>query len=130
MIKFCGQLIAKVDLRATEIQRSEAGQAFREIHSNAKAGGGNTVVAESGKVNTIHDFSSNDSIVICHEQRACERDIFLDNASLTSLLDMAFYARGIDRGATSLLIALDQNASYGKPEFRVVQGHSRVICLH
>ena len=36
---------------------------------------------------------------------------------LKSLLDMAFYARGIDRGATALLIALEHNASYVNPNF-------------
>lgn len=41
----------------------------------------------------------------------------LDKASLTALLDMAFYARGTDRGATALLIALDQNAGYNNPNF-------------
>jgi predicted GNAT superfamily acetyltransferase len=41
----------------------------------------------------------------------------LDEAGLTALLDMAFYARGIDRGATALLIALDHNAGYGSPNF-------------
>ncbi len=41
----------------------------------------------------------------------------LDDASLTALLDMAFYARGIDRGATAFLIALDHNASYGSRNF-------------
>ena len=30
---------------------------------------------------------------------------------------MAFYARGVERGATAFLIALDQNASYGSPNF-------------
>jgi uncharacterized protein len=41
----------------------------------------------------------------------------LDNAGLKSLLDMAFYARGIDRGATALLIALEHNAAYVNPNF-------------
>ena len=30
---------------------------------------------------------------------------------------MAFYARGIDRGATALLIALEHNAAYVNPNF-------------
>jgi uncharacterized protein len=41
----------------------------------------------------------------------------LDDDRLTALLDMAFYARGVDRGATAFLIALDQNASYENPNF-------------
>jgi predicted GNAT superfamily acetyltransferase len=41
----------------------------------------------------------------------------LDDASLTALLGMAFYARGVDGGATAFLIALDHNASYGSPNF-------------
>ena len=30
---------------------------------------------------------------------------------------MSFYARGMDRGATAFLIALDQDASYRNPNF-------------
>ena len=41
----------------------------------------------------------------------------LDDASLTALLDMAFYARGIDRGATAFLIALAHNAPYESPNY-------------
>jgi uncharacterized protein len=41
----------------------------------------------------------------------------LDDAGLTALLEMAFYARGVDCGATAFLIALDHNASYGSPNF-------------
>jgi len=37
----------------------------------------------------------------------------LTAASLAELLDMSFYARGIDRGTTAFLIALDQNAPTG-----------------
>jgi hypothetical protein len=42
----------------------------------------------------------------------------LDVSSLAALLDMSFYARGIDRGETAFLIALDQNAPYQNPNFR------------
>jgi uncharacterized protein len=41
----------------------------------------------------------------------------LDEAGLKALLDMAFYARGIDRGATAFLIALEHNAAYLNPNF-------------
>jgi predicted GNAT superfamily acetyltransferase len=41
----------------------------------------------------------------------------LDEWSLGVLLNIAFYARGLDRGATALLIALDHNAPYDNPNF-------------
>ena len=41
----------------------------------------------------------------------------LDASGISALLDHAFYCRGIDRGATALLIALDQNAPYDNPNF-------------
>jgi predicted GNAT superfamily acetyltransferase len=41
----------------------------------------------------------------------------LDEGGLAALLGMAFYARGIDGGATALLIALDQDAGYVNPNF-------------
>ncbi len=41
----------------------------------------------------------------------------LDDASLESLLGMAFYARGVERGATAFLIALDHHAAYVNPNF-------------
>ena len=42
---------------------------------------------------------------------------FLDAPGISALLDHAFYCRGIDRGATAFLIALDQNAHYDNPNF-------------
>jgi predicted GNAT superfamily acetyltransferase len=41
----------------------------------------------------------------------------LDEDSLAALLAKAFYARGIDQGATAFLIALDRNAPYDNPNF-------------
>jgi predicted GNAT superfamily acetyltransferase len=41
----------------------------------------------------------------------------LDESSMAALLSNAFYRRGVDRGATALLIALDQNAPYDNPNF-------------
>jgi predicted GNAT superfamily acetyltransferase len=41
----------------------------------------------------------------------------LDGTSLAELLEMSFYARGIDRGETAFLIALDQDAPYRNPNF-------------
>lgn len=40
---------------------------------------------------------------------------WLDETGMRALLKMAFYARGIDGGATALLLALDQNAPYQNP---------------
>lgn len=42
---------------------------------------------------------------------------FLDERALVALLDMARYARGIDRGATAFLIALDHTAGYVNENF-------------
>jgi predicted GNAT superfamily acetyltransferase len=70
------------------------------------------------KVNAIHDLSSLDATAILSLNNAHAKETSaLDDASLSSLLDEAFYARGIDRGATAFLIALDHNASYGSPNF-------------
>ena len=75
-------------------------------------------MAQSRKVNAIHDLSSLDATVILSLNNAHAKETSaLDDASLTALLDMAFYARGIDRGATAFLIALDHNASYTSPNF-------------
>jgi uncharacterized protein len=41
----------------------------------------------------------------------------LDLARLTTLLGMAYYARGMDQGETALLIALDHTAPYQNPNF-------------
>jgi uncharacterized protein len=47
----------------------------------------------------------------------------LDKSSLAALLKIAFYARGLDRGATALLIALDHNAPYDNPNFNWFKQH-------
>jgi len=41
----------------------------------------------------------------------------LSAASLETLIGMAFYARGIDQGASAFLIAFDQDAAYDNPNF-------------
>jgi uncharacterized protein len=41
----------------------------------------------------------------------------LDEVGLEALMAMAFYARGVDRGASALLIALDQDAPYVNENF-------------
>ncbi len=75
-------------------------------------------MAQSKKGNAIRDLSSLDVTVMLPLNNAHGKETStLDDASLTALLDMAFYARGIDRGAIALLIALDHNASYGSPNF-------------
>ena len=42
----------------------------------------------------------------------------LDQSSLAALITIAFHARGVDGGATALLIALDQDAQYDNVNFR------------
>src|SRR5260370_13061374 len=88
------------------------------IASRAKARGRNTAVPQNKKLNGIDDRSSLDENVILSLNNAHAKETSaLDDTSLTELLDMAFYARGIYPGATAFLIALDQNASYGSPNF-------------
>lgn len=57
------------------------------------------------------------SIILSLNNEHAQETSALDEAGLTALLDMAFYARGVDRGATAFLIALDQDALYGSPNF-------------
>jgi uncharacterized protein len=66
----------------------------------------------------IHDLRLLDAPVILslNNQHARETSA-LEDADLCALLDMAFYARGIDRGGTAFLIAFDQNAAYRSPNF-------------
>jgi uncharacterized protein len=68
--------------------------------------------------NAICDLSSYDApaVLLLNNANAKETSA-LDGASLKALLAMAFYARGIDRGATALLIALENNAAYVNPNF-------------
>ena len=48
----------------------------------------------------------------------------LDEKGLATLIGKAFYARGIDDGATALLIALDHHAVYDNPNFEWFKIHS------
>jgi predicted GNAT superfamily acetyltransferase len=41
----------------------------------------------------------------------------LDESSLAVLVNIAFYARGLDQGGTAFLIALDHSAPYENPNF-------------
>jgi uncharacterized protein len=75
-------------------------------------------VKENNKVNAIDDLSFLDATLILSLNNEHARETSaLDHASLTTLLNMAFCARGIDRGATAFLIALDHNAPYENPNF-------------
>ncbi len=75
-------------------------------------------MARNKQVNTIHNLTSLDIAIMLPLNNAHAKETsVLDDASFTALLDTAFYARGIDRGATAFLIALDQNASYESPNF-------------
>jgi predicted GNAT superfamily acetyltransferase len=75
-------------------------------------------VAQNKQVNLIHNLSSMDVAILLPLNNAHAKETSaLDNASFAALLDMAFYARGIDRGATAFLIALDHNAAYTSPNF-------------
>jgi uncharacterized protein len=75
-------------------------------------------VAPNKQVKAIHTLSAVDVAILLPLNNAHAKETSaLDNASFTGLLDMAFYARGIDRGATAFLIALDHKASYGSPNF-------------
>ena len=75
-------------------------------------------MGENNKENAIDDRNSLDEAVILSLNNAHVKETSaLNGASLTELLVLAFYARGIDRGATAFLIALDQDAPYGSPNF-------------
>jgi hypothetical protein len=75
-------------------------------------------VAEKKQVHAIHNLSLLDvgTMLPLNDAHAQETSS-LDDARFTALLDMAFYARGIDRGATAFLIALDHKAPYQSPNF-------------
>jgi hypothetical protein len=66
----------------------------------------------------LHDLSllHGPAILALNNQHETETSR-LDEAGLASLLQMAFYAKGIDEGKTALLIALDQRAPYANPNF-------------
>jgi predicted GNAT superfamily acetyltransferase len=75
-------------------------------------------VAQNNPVNAIDNLSSLDvATMLSLNNTHAKETSALDDASFTALLNMAFYARGIDRGATAFLIALDHNASYQSPNF-------------
>jgi predicted GNAT superfamily acetyltransferase len=77
-----------------------------------------TLVKLSRIVKKRHDLSLLDlaPVLLLNNAHATETSS-LDEESLAALLGMAFYARGIDRGATAFLIALDHRATYENPNF-------------
>jgi predicted GNAT superfamily acetyltransferase len=81
-------------------------------------------MAQIKEVHSIDDFCSLDRNVILSLNNAHAKETSaLDDNSLGELLKMAFYARGIDHGATAFLIALDQNAPYWNPNFNWFKEH-------
>ena len=73
---------------------------------------------QSRGVNDLHDLSSLDlTPVLALNNAHAKETSALGKDSLAALLGMAFYARGIDNGATAFLIALDNNAAYENPNF-------------
>jgi uncharacterized protein len=76
-------------------------------------------LASSGKnAHAICNLSLLDTTAVLLLNNASAKETSaLDEAGLKTLLDMAFYARGIDRGATAFLIALEHNAAYVNPNF-------------
>ena len=75
-------------------------------------------MAEIKRVHAIDDRRLLDESAVLSLNHAHEEETSaLDRASLAQLLDMAFYARGIDRGGSAFLIALNQDASYASPNF-------------
>ena len=70
------------------------------------------------KIHVIDDRSMLDkAAVLSLNNLHAKETSALDDRSLAKLLEMSFYARGMDRGATAFLIALDQDASYRNPNF-------------
>ena len=64
------------------------------------------------------DLGSLDPIAVLSLNNAHAKETSaLDGARLAALLGMAFYARGVDRGATGFLIALEHTAPYENPNF-------------
>jgi uncharacterized protein len=67
---------------------------------------------------TSGDLGSLDASTTLHLNNTHAKETSeLDLVRLTTLLDMACYARGIDQGKTAFLIALDHTAPYQNPNF-------------
>lgn len=75
-------------------------------------------MAHVNKVHVIDDRSFLvQAVVLSLNNLNAKETSALDRSSLAELLEMSFYARGIDRGGTAFLIALDQTAPYRNPNF-------------
>jgi predicted GNAT superfamily acetyltransferase len=76
------------------------------------------VAEESTAISPIHNLSALDSarLLLLNNSHAKETSE-LDDERLAALLGMAFYARGVDRGATAFLVAFDHNAAYKNQNF-------------
>jgi uncharacterized protein len=75
-------------------------------------------MAQIKKGHAIDDRSLLDGAAVLSLNNAHSKETSaLDETSVAALLDMAFYARGIEGGATAFLVALDQSASYWSPNF-------------
>ena len=80
-------------------------------------------MATSGRnTHALSDLSLLDTnpVLLLNNASAKETSV-LDEAGLKALLNMAFYARGVDHGATAFLIALEHNAPYVNQNFRWFQ---------
>ena len=74
--------------------------------------------SKSDTDNAICDLGLSDLAVILSLNKEHERETSaLHEASLAAILAMAFYARGVNRGGTAFLIALNQDAPYHNPNF-------------
>ena len=81
-------------------------------------------MSQSPKARAIQDLRLPDVpfMLPLNNAHAAETSL-LNEASLAELLSLAFYARGVDRGATALLIALEHTAGYINPNFNWFKTH-------
>jgi predicted GNAT superfamily acetyltransferase len=61
-------------------------------------------------------LSDIERMLLLNNANASETSL-LNTSDMIGLLNKAFYCKGIDRGVTALLIALDHNALYDNPNF-------------
>jgi uncharacterized protein len=111
-----GWLVAErlVYLRIEIAPASQSAPIFTEANERR----GCASMVQINKVHAIDDRNLLDrTAVLALNNAHIKETSILDETSLAELLDMAFYARGIERGATAFLIALDQSAPYRNPNF-------------
>jgi uncharacterized protein len=81
-------------------------------------------MTQSPKSDSISDLTLADVPFMLPLNNAHTKETsFLDERSMAALLSMARYARGIDRGATAFLIALDHTAGYVNENFNWFQAN-------